>query len=176
MTVTYSEAIVQKLELPAQSNKSQLQEEIERKWEVAVEKANDDIKNGIGEAFTNYISKNLTEANIISLLDGGEFENCDKELIAFEGLKKCIGLYAFAYYLNDLSVQISHTGAMINNPSHAQNLSSKMKIREMGNYRKRASKLLINCIRYIESEKEFFTTFKRSKIKEIRTRNRVISF
>jgi len=95
------------------TNFVQLEEEIENGW----------LKTLLGAAFLYWVQQNPTVLEVISLLGGAVFKDCDNNDIEFRGLKYQIAFMVYAKYIDVSDQADTFTGLVRQNREEANPLS-----------------------------------------------------
>jgi hypothetical protein len=123
-----------------------------------------DIKPVIGEAmFYDVVLKYGTspaDANIVKLVEGGTYEDCDGNTLAFAGLAKSLKYYALARFRKKQPINDTNFGVVIKKDLYSDPIDSKMMSQSIDEARSSGLGYMNECCKYLQENKDLYPLFK----------------
>jgi len=150
-----------------------LTDDSERKVEPMILEAEKfDIEPQLGKSLYRDMVENIQSQKYQDLLIGKEYENCDGELVKFEGLKPAICYYAYARLVERDPVMTEYglrrKITPYGQPPDAQTLKSTINTLRSG-----AANYMVDVIEFLNTNKETYPFWKLVKVKSSIKINRI---
>lgn len=131
-----------------------------------------EIRSFLGRGLYRDLHVNQSDANYVSLLDGGTF-TWQGQTVDFFGLKPAIVFYAYAHFMNDNDLRVTRTGNKILQSDVSEQATPEMMEAEYQKALNDASKYLIETAMYLDSNASTYPLWKGEG--NIATRGTVVS-
>lgn len=111
------------------------------------------IKPTIGtELFFKLLADNLEDEKLLKLLNGGQYEDADRGLQSFVGLKTTISYFVYAQNVMSGDFQSTRYGMMLKDGDYSKHISSKERSDCYNNTLEVANAYLRECVAYCKSQ------------------------
>lgn len=123
-----------------------------------------DIKPAIGGAlFHDVVTKyalSPADTNIVKLVEGGTYEDCEGNTIAFAGLAKALKYYALARFRKKQPINDTNFGVVMKRDNYSDPVDSKMLSQSIDDARSSGYGYLQETMKYLQQNKDIYPLYK----------------
>lgn len=119
-----------------------------------------DVKQVLGSSFWLFIKKNQTDSDIINLMDGSEYVDCNGETVEHCGLWSVISYYFMARWKIVNLTTDTQSGSLYSEPEYGQVPSRSQVGRIADDYRENGSAYFEQVLNFLRENESIYPLYK----------------
>jgi hypothetical protein len=128
------------------------------------EAQNFDIKPVIGEAFLYEVNRlyNISPANadIVKLVEGGTYLDCDGNTLSFSGLAISLKYYTLARFRKKQPINDTNFGVVVKRDNYSDTVNPEMLNQSINDARQSGQGYLNDVLKFLNTEKDLYPLYK----------------